>query len=225
MAAGKIQLVEDLGMLHNNPTSKYKYRYGMYECVCGNIFKASTVDVNRGHTKSCGCLLKSVTTNRNTSHGESKHRLYGTWSQMMSRCYNETNEAYSYYGGRGITVCDEWHIVANFIADMESTYKEDLTIDRIDGDKGYCPDNCRWESRSTQAQNTRAISKKNTSGFRGVYFHKKREKYAATICSSGKRVHIGYFDTALDAGKAYNKYVVDNNLMHTINNIKEDIYE
>lgn len=225
MGKGKLILVEDLGRLHSSPTSKYKYRYGMYECYCGTVFKACTTDVKREHVKSCGCLAKSIITDRNTSHGMSKHRLYGTWSQMMSRCYNETNEAYSYYGARGITVCDEWHVIENFIADMDNTYKENLTLDRIDGNKGYCLANCRWESKSTQAQNTRAISNRNTSGFRGVYFYKARCKYAATICNAGKRIHIGYFDTAIDAGKAYNDYVIKNNLMHTINDIKEDLYE
>ena len=218
MASGKITLVEDLGRLFSSPTSKYKYRYGMYECFCGNVFKACTTDVNRGHTKSCGCLSKSIVIDRNTSHGKSKHRLYGTWAQMMSRCYNTSNQAYEYYGGRGIAVCEEWHTLDTFIADMDSTYEETLTIDRVDGGKGYCLSNCRWANRNLQAQN-RATMKNNTSGFKGVSFCKARNKYVASICNFGEHTHIGYFESAIDAGKAYNAYVITNNLEHTLNTI------
>ena len=91
------------------------------------------------------------------SHGMSKTKIFGVWRTMKSRCLNPNNKKYKNYGGRGITVCDEWanDFMAFFTWAMDNGYQEGLSIDRIDNDKGYCPDNCRFADARTQANNMR----------------------------------------------------------------------
>ena len=93
-------LIEDLGMLFSTETSKKKKRFGLYKCFCGNEFKTRIESVKANHTKSCGCL--------STKHGEVRTRLYKCWQDMTSRVNNPKNRGFENYGGRGITICDEW---------------------------------------------------------------------------------------------------------------------
>ena len=98
------------------------------------------------------------------THGLSGHILYAKWVNMMHRCYSKNNKRYFDWGGRGITVCDRWHNVANFIEDMYPSYINGLTLDRKDNDKGYSKDNCRWVEDVVQKRNTRVLNKVNTRG-------------------------------------------------------------
>ena len=116
-------------------------------CFCGSIARVQQSSLLNGYVRSCGCLKKT--------HGESKSRLYRIYRQMKYRCNNPTYPEYKYYGGRGITVCEEWEkdIISFLLWANTNGYAENLSIDRIDNDLGYSPDNCRWTTESLQCRN------------------------------------------------------------------------
>ena len=201
-------LIEDLGMMFATENSKTKDRFGLYKCYCGNEFKARIYAVKSGHTKSCGC--------RNRHH-HYKHRLYSVWYDMKNRCHNENNINYKHYGARGIAVCDRWLDIKNFIEDMYSAFKEGLTLDRSDNQLGYSKENCRWTTKVIQSRNTRVLRISNTSGYRGVNFQKSSNRFRARITVNYKEIHLGLFETAIEAARVYDSYVIDNNLEHTKN--------
>jgi hypothetical protein len=133
---------------------------------------------------------------------------------MLKRCFNKKNKAFNRYGGRGIKVCDRWLDIKNFIEDMYPSYQEGLTLDRIDVNGDYEPDNCRWTTVNIQARNTRDIIATNTSGFRGICWREDTHKWRSYITVNSKRVNLGSYQTALEAAKAYERYVRLNNLEH-----------
>lgn len=128
-------------------------------CECGKETTIRKTNLLSGNTTSCGCqkAIQSAIRSRKllTTHNLSFHRLYNVWVNMIRRCTNIKNKSYSNYGGRGITVCDHWLDIKNFIRDMESSYKEGLSLDRIDNDGGYSKDNCRWATLEVQMNNMR----------------------------------------------------------------------
>lgn len=126
-------------------------------CDCGKEKKVIGASLRKGVVVSCGCYHKEKLKQTQTTHGESKSRLFEIWRCMKSRCYNKNHKNYDYYGGRGIIVCEDWK--NNYVAFAEwarnNGYAENLTIDRIDVDGNYEPSNCRWVSRKEQMENTR----------------------------------------------------------------------
>lgn len=126
-----------------------------------------------------------------------RHPLKNTWLSMFDRCYNENSSAYRHYGARGIKVCDRWHNFDSFVADIGQRPKG-MTLDRRDNDKGYEPNNVRWATQSEQIINTRVRSD-NSSGYKGVSFHKATGRWVAYIDRNGRRIFLGRFATAEEA--------------------------
>lgn len=133
------------------------HRLWVCECDCGNVVEVRVADLVNGNTKSCGCYQKEMARYAKTKHGYHNERLYSIWCNMKTRCLNPNTKSYKNYGNRGITVCAAW--LENYIAfrswALENGYSDDLTIERIDVNKGYTPDNCAFISKSEQPRNTR----------------------------------------------------------------------
>lgn len=122
-------------------------------CSCGGAIryvKSEKLLPNR--ERSCGCALIDATKRANTRHGLTRTPTYNSWRAMKIRCDDETHPRYYLYGGRGITYCERWNNFSNFLEDM-GVRPDGLTLDRIDGNKGYEPGNCRWATRSEQNLN------------------------------------------------------------------------
>lgn len=131
-----------------NKHGQIKY---LCECDCGNKTTVVAGSLRRGLTKSCGCLNREI----KTKHGNSQNEIYHTWVNMLLRCNSEEHHAYKDYGARGITVCDRWSDVSKFILDMGIRPKG-TSLDRINNNGNYEPNNCRWATKEDQVRNTRA---------------------------------------------------------------------
>lgn len=163
--------------------------------------------------------LQSKTICKNTTHGKTGTSLYEVFKNMHRRCNNKKTWNYKNYGGRGIKICKEWqNNRALFILwALDNGYRNNLQIDRIDNEKGYSPENCRWVTRSTNARNTRKLMSTNTSGYRGVSFRKDNKIWRAYITVNRKRIYLGNYVTMKEVAIAYDQYIIDNNLEHTRN--------
>jgi hypothetical protein len=173
-----------------------------YVCVCGKIKTGNKYDIVNGKIKSCGCYIRDFMINSRhlVKHEMCGSSIYNIWITMKDRCNNKKNKVYKYYGGRGITVCNEWKdSFEHFYKDMGDR-PEGLSLDRIDVSKGYSKDNCRWATHSDQAHNKRPYGKIKLHGVKEY----KNNKFISVLHIIGKKsVHLGIFDNIRDAAQAY----------------------
>lgn len=129
------------------------------KCDCGNIKEVVGGQLMSGSVQSCGCLKKEQAREKGKIRIKTQlmkgTRPYRIWAKLKSRCNNPNEVNYERYGGRGITVCDEWMKFDNFWKDMKVTYEDNLSIDRINNNDGYYKENCKWSTPKEQAANRR----------------------------------------------------------------------
>ena len=199
---GRLVVVEEAG---RNSKGKILWKC---KCNCGNETIVIGENLKSGATQSCGCYRKEIEVVASVTHGLSHsngkiNRLYSIWIDMKKRCNNTKNKEYKNYGGRGIKVCQEW--ASEYMAFHEwainNGYSKELTLDRIDVNKDYGPENCKWSTWLEQGRNKR-LSPKNTTGVSGVTWKKDRNLYTVRIGVGGKRVFVGEYKTLDDAVKA-----------------------
>ncbi|MCL2598139.1 MAG: hypothetical protein FWD66_10930 [Paludibacter sp.] len=162
------------------------------KCDCGNTIIVSSYKLRSGHTTSCGCYQKKRASEANIKHADNKRGIrtaeYRAWRHMKHRCSNKNNKDFEIYGGRGIKVCERWNnSFENFLADMGRKPSDDYSIDRIDTNGDYTPENCRWATIIEQANNTR----------RNLYFDYNGEKktisqIAEIECVTYSTIYIRY---------------------------------
>jgi hypothetical protein len=151
---GSLQVVERSGYRHT-PGGQRQIVWRC-RCECGNEIKRPGCWLRHGSYASCGCKRGELVTARKTKHGHAKKgsysKTYMIWESMRARCANANNKRYLRYGGRGISVCDRWNDFSLFLEDMGEAPKG-LSIERIDNNLGYSPQNCKWASHADQCRN------------------------------------------------------------------------
>ena len=140
--------------------SKWGHSLWKCQCDCGTVCERTANQLTLNTMISCGCKTKEAQHLGFLKHGMKGTRLYRIWKAMKTRCYNPNIPYFKYYGGKGIAVCDEWRdsFQAFYEWSMANGYSDELTIDRIDSDKGYFPENCRWVTMTIQNQNKKKVS-------------------------------------------------------------------
>ena len=192
-------------------------RAGEFKCInCDNTFTARIDHVKANKSTTCR------TCNKRSYHGESDTRLYHIWEAMKQRCTNSKHPKYKDYGERGIKIVPEWDSYEVFRDwALLNGYSDVLTIDRIDVNNNYSPENCRWETATTQAAN-KQFSKKPAAGFTGIELS-KQGKFTARLRKDGKRVSLGTYSDVLQAIFVRDSYIINNKLPNKRNLTEEEV--
>lgn len=187
---GAIRLTEDLTgqrfgrltPLYRNPIEKGVQTNWRCRCDCGNEVDVTQSNLKHGLIQSCGCLHRSLLGEKRRTHGMSNSKLYMAWLNMKARCHNANRREYKNYGGRGITVCNEWNKSSEKFVEWATSngYRDGLTLDRIDVNGMYSPENCRWITNKEQQNNRRG----------NVFFEYKGER--KTLAEWSETTGIGY---------------------------------
>lgn len=183
---GRLVVIKRIGTRATHPL-------WLCKCDCGNYAEVTTANLRSGASTSCGCYKVEVTKKIITKHGESYSRIYHIWKAMRRRCNIKDCKDYKYYGGRGISVCDEWE--NDFAAFREwalaNGYQEWLSIDRIDVNGDYCPENCRWASTYEQNNNKRTSKYISFNGKTGTV-REFADKYGISYSCLYARLKLGW---------------------------------
>lgn len=197
---------------HIKPSGE-KVRKALFQCRCGNFFETAITNVKERKTTSCGC----VNISKKITHGMRSHKLYDTWCAVKSRCFNQNAANYKYYGGRGITVSDEFKddpkAFIDYLESLENCYKKGYTLDRINNDGNYERGNLRWASKVQQSTNRR-MNKNNTTGFKGVSYKKDGSNFKAGFYMDKKQIEKRGFPTAESAYAWRVQQIKKHNLIH-----------
>lgn len=152
MTFGRLTVIERAG------SDKHKNALWRCRCTCGNEIFVVSQKLLSGHTQSCNCLNREINSKRLTKHGKSSTKIYRTWCGIKNRCFDSTCEHYDCYGGRGVTIYDEWLDFQNFydyVSQLEHFEEPGYSLDRIDNNGNYAPGNIRWANQKTQQRNKR----------------------------------------------------------------------
>jgi hypothetical protein len=213
---GKLTVIKELSPDFNKEGGPI--RKVLCKCDCGNTSTPLLINLMAGYSRSCGCTQAEKIATANKTHGLSGHPIHNLWKRIKQRCLNPNDKDYADYGGRGITICDEWKDDFKMFYDwaISHGWEKGLVIDREDVNGGYYPDNCRFVGNGLSARNQRLLKKNNKSGYRGLT-KRANGKWTAIIGYNRKLIRLGTYETRVEAAKAYDKKAIELDAGHPLN--------